>query len=174
MIQWKSLELKLKDYFEKGVKDKNRTFESTALQIENFYRDTVLHQAQDPFGNLLISINKFTLSVSLSRGFRDSLKINSGIPISLNGYGMIGLPLMWSGAQMSLDIPPPSSIRVLANTIVNPGIFPTLNIGGPDTMLKELMAGFEQHIKSISGMITALVPTGNTLVPLQFPWTGII
>jgi hypothetical protein len=174
MIQWQTLELKLKDYFEKGATDKNRTFESTALQIENFYRDTVLRAAQDPFGNFLLSLNRFILAASLSRGFKDSLKVNVGMPVALNGYGLFGLTQLWSGAQMLMDVPPPSSIRILTNTIVNPGIFPTLNIGGPDTMLKELMRGFEQHVKSISGITTALVPVGNTLVPIQFPWTGIV
>jgi hypothetical protein len=173
-IQWQSLQVQLADYFEKGSIDKNRNFEQVALQIENLYIKTVLRQGQDPFGNFLITLNKYTLASSLSRGFKESLKVNIGLPIALNGYGLSGLPSLWAGAQFSLEIPPPGSVRVINNVVVNPGTFSTMNIGGPNTMIMELMRGFQQHVKTISGITTSLVFVINTLVPVQFPWTGVI
>jgi hypothetical protein len=174
MIQWQTLQAQLQDYFEKGASDKNRTYEQTAFQIETLYRNAVLGQGQDQFGNVVVSMNKFMLAASLSRGFKDSLLVNVGLPLALNGYGLAGLPQLWAGGQLSLTVPPPSSVSVISNVVVNPGIFPSIQVGGPGTLLQELMKAFQQHVKTVNGMTTALVSTGTTLVPVQFPWTGIV
>lgn len=173
MIQWASLEGKLRDFLQNGAKDKNRTLEQTSLQIETYYIEEVLRSAQEQFGNVLLTLNKFTLAASLSRGFRESLRVNVGFPIALNAAGMFGLPPLWAGAQFSLDIPPPGSIRIVSNTVVNPGIFPTLSVGGPDTLVRELINGFQAHARTISGITIALVVVGTSLVPTPFLWQGV-
>ena len=103
-----------------------------------------------------------------------SLNFNDFIPKILNTLGLIGLQMLWSGVQVSLIVPPPGSVRVINNVVVNPGSFPTMNLGSSgSTLTKELINGFKQHARTVSGMITSLVYSGTTLVPVQFPWTGI-
>ena len=309
-IAWDTLEYRLTDYFEKGKDDKTRTYEKTAIDIEDMYIDTIRNQAQDQFGNFVLSLNKFGIAATLRQGFKSSMdlaipsvpdiktpkppevptedlptvpgipakpnislpsafglpnvpteelpvvpgmpgspgipnlqnlintfglsipidtvnlqnlpnasavtelfpssnlpavpsfeipqvpgmpeipsigalfdlpkmpafEINLGalVPKVLNTLGLSGLLLAWSGVQLAMIVPPPGSVKVINNVVVNPGSFPTMNLGAAGSELaKELVQGFKQHARTVTGMTTSLVYSGTTLVPVQFPWTGL-
>lgn len=303
-IAWDTLEYKLTDYFEKGKDDKTRTYEKTAIDIEDMYVDTICNQAQDQFGNYVLSLNKYALAATLRQGFKSSMdlampsipdvkvpklpevpmdelpavpgipekpnislpsafglpniptkelltipgmpsfpnisnlqnlintsglsiptdalslqnvsklfssaslpavpsfeipsipgmpvipnifkepvipkmptfeiNISALVPKILNTLGLSGLLLTWTGVQLAMIIPPPGSVKVINNVVVNPGSVPTMNLGAAGSELaKELVQGFKQHARTVTGMTTSLVYAGTTLVPMQFPWTGL-
>ena len=106
----------------------------------------------------------------------NSPKINVDIfiPKLLNTMGLAGVLVTYSGAQLSMETPPPGSVRIINNTVASSGTIPTMNINPTNKDLtKELIKGFKEHVKTISGMTTSLVYSGTALVPTQFPWTGI-
>jgi hypothetical protein len=81
-IQWDILEYKLDDYLKKGKDDKNRTFEQVSLDVEDMYINSIVGNAQDAFGNIVLSLNRFALAATLRQGFKDALSIS--LPIYPN------------------------------------------------------------------------------------------
>lgn len=96
------------------------------------------------------------------------------IPSILNSSGLSGLSLQWPAATLENLIPPPGAVSVVSNIATSGGTFPTMEVGINNNILaEELVKAFRNHSQTVSGMLTAMVYSGTTLVPVQFPWTGI-
>jgi hypothetical protein len=88
-----------------------------------------------------------------------------------------GLVAYWTGAQLAPTIPPPSSVTVVSNTVIFPGIplkITVENTSDPKLLAKRLSSAFRIHLLTIKGVTVALVPQpSGPPIPVPFAFAGI-
>jgi hypothetical protein len=111
----------------------------------------------------------------------------SSAPYDLVGALGRGVVLYWAGATMNQFpiplIPAPGSIQnilVISNTVVNPGVWPTLPptppSNTPTLLIDSFILAATTHLSTISGIIntTSLYPSVPAPIPAPgvIPWSG--
>jgi hypothetical protein len=100
-----------------------------------------------------------------------------------------GILLYWTGATMNQFpiplIPAPGSVQnlsVITNTVINPGLWPTLPPTPPNNtpslFVDLFVLAATTHLSTISGIIntTSLYPSAPTPIPAPgiIPWSGYV
>lgn len=176
-INWRTLELNIKNYLEDGKNQSTRTRKEAAKVIETYYLQEVQVGATDVFQNPVLSlapINEGTgLHKSLENGFNSSFDTNQNAV--LNQTGMRGAIEHWTGAQMAFLIPAPGMAIGLNNSVSMPGTLFPMNLvttsDMEDLFAKELIRVLQSHASTIQGLYSGTTPTGT---PIVVPWIGIL
>lgn len=173
-INWSSVKNELINYFEKY----RANSESNAAQkITNLYYDAIMN-GTNMWNNRPIAVNKSVLLQGLISGLTGMRALMSGSSNTiLNTSLTTGLIGFWAGGTLSLGPPPPGSVAIVSNAVLNPGS-PQINIPNNNRsasiMANALVNAFRQHLITVSGLTIAMVPqpTGPP-IPVSFPWSGI-
>lgn len=167
-INWNETERNLENYLNSQAAE---SISDTANFITNVYLSSIL-TGTDIFGNVVVSYNDTILKNSLEVAFNVALNQNKSDHFSQ--YISNGLIGFWTGAQLSLAVPPPGAVQVITNVVSFPGNQQTINIvnSRQNLFAKNLINVFRLHSLSLRGTITALVPSPAGPVPTQFFWTG--
>lgn len=141
-----------------------------AREFANWYDRTVRRGGDASYNNAVLSPNLPALQSSLTAG------LSAPAPRTVFQQALAtGIPLYWTGATLAFTAPPPGSFAITGNVVVNPGTL-TYTLPDPtdtvDVFVNTVVASIRQHLLTLSGITTALVPTSGGPVPAAFPWTG--
>jgi hypothetical protein len=174
-IDWTVFKNATKSYFRSMVAQNEQ---EAADFITDQYEIAVLTGGDLSYGNVVTTYNKPVLSSAIGQAFiQGATLVNEGLAPSIFGstisQGLIGF---WNGAILAPAIPPPGSTAVVPpNSVTVPGVaIPTLNVSATeseDEFIDNLVDFFTQHLNTLQGITTAIVPTVPP-APAPFPWTG--
>lgn len=183
-INWDVFKNNLLSYFESNKNSQNTSdiANQVASKIADEYEAAVLQGGDAVYGNVLVTYNKSALSLAIEQAFRQGFGAQSieAIKFIYGNNLATGLIGFWSGAQLGFIIPPPPSITVISNPVLSPGT-PGATLSwntqteNREEFLDALVDYFKQHLQTLSGITTSLVPqpTGPPL-PFTYPWTGYL
>lgn len=84
----------------------------------------------------------------------------------------------WTGATLGIAIPPPPSVQIVTHVVTVPGVvtpFTFRPTGEQRSFAEEFVDMVLQHLSTVQGLITALVPSPpGAPVPTPFPWVGYL
>lgn len=170
MINWQQFENDIASYLDlKQAKSED----DLAKKICDTY-DLTIKPGVNQYQEGILSTNKDVLKLFISQGLREAK--NGKDLITVSKRFSTGVISYWYGVKMKIDVPPPGAVSVVTNIITLPGVpftFPIINTLDPKILAKSMTNAFKVHSNTIQGITTALVPIGTSLVPTQFPWTGI-
>lgn len=166
--------------FRKFTNDLSNFFESysardgkdTARFITNLYVTNVLQGTDASFRNVILKFNKSALENSLNSAFNIAFGGNTNAHFSqVVSVGLIGF---WSGGTLAFAVPPPGSISVVSNIVINPGSPQRIKVRSTTNFKAfaiALVQMFRRHMASLQGITIALVPTPTgATIPANFPW----
>lgn len=171
MINWSTFKDNLKSYFSSYI----ATDSSTAAEYIALQYDLAMKQGGDiPYGNFVVNGNRDLMTTLLKSAFNTGYGVKSGTYNSLDAISK-ALVGYWVGATLSFAIPPPGSIGIVQNTVLNTGnatgiVTPPTNEF--DTWINMFITMARLHLLSISGTTIAIVSTPAGPVPTPFPWQG--
>lgn len=174
-IDWTTFRQTTKNYFRSMVAQNEQV---AADFIAAQYVIAVLTGGDLLYGNVVTTYNPQVLSSAIGNAFiQGATLVNEGLAPSVFGttisQGLIGF---WTGAQLALLIPPPGSTAVVTNLVTVPGTaIPILNVSATENemeFINNLVDFFTQHLQTLQGITTALVPSPAGPVPATFPWVG--
>jgi len=174
-IDWKTFKQMTKSYFKSMVA---RNEQEAADFITTQYISAILTGGDLSYGNIVTpTYNQQALSLAIGNAFiQGATLVNEGLIPTIFGItisqGLIGF---WTGAQLSLLVPPPGSVVVVSNIVSVPGtIISVLNVSATENeneFVDNLVDFFTQHLQTLQGITTAIVP-GTPPIPTPFPWQG--
>jgi hypothetical protein len=150
--------------------------------------DSAVKRGRDSINQISIQRGNYSAMESLFKLAFKAGTLSTG-PYDLLGALGRGITLYWSGATMNVFpiplIPAPGSVQNIAvntNTVINPGVWPTLPPTPPNNTPTLLIDSFilaaTTHLSTISGIIntTSLYPSVPTPIPAPgvIPWTGYV
>lgn len=168
-----------------------------AQQITDWYHQGVLAGFDLTYSNPALQVNKGAFYAALAPAYVDVESPALPLPLdpSRGSTGNVSVPIRspnegqisiienahraaaiayWTGAQLAKINPPPGTISIVENPVLNPGSL-SLGLQKIDSVAGwagKVTAAHTAHLKTISGVTTALVPTPTGPVPQDFPWTG--
>jgi len=177
-INWNTFGNNLQMYFDNFVAQKE---DDAADFLATQYEIAVLMGVDMMYGNMVTSYNSPGLKSALKTLFKQLKNLTMGEMVpTLMGTGISnGLIQFWSGASLALLVPPPGTVGVVSNMVTSPGTpIPILSMrkGGTQNkseFINNLIKFFRQHLSTLSGITTALVPTpSGAPIPTPFLWGG--
>lgn len=141
-----------------------------AREFTSWYDQTMRRGGDALFQNPVLSANP--------AGLQSTLTAALSAPAPPNVFQQAiatGIPLYWTGATLALATPPPGSGPVVSNVVTSPGTI-AYTLPAPnqsiDIFINTLVAAIQQHLLTVTGITTSLVPTPGGPVPTAFPWVG--
>lgn len=180
-INWNLFKNNLSLYFDSNVNntDTSDKLNEVASKIADEYEIAVKLGGDATFGNSIITYNKPGLQKNIAQAFRTGMNASDQTTTSqiFGNFFSLGLIQFWTGSQLGIIIPPPGTVGVVTNITTVPGIIiPVLQIVNTENkteFIDAMIDFFKQHLQTISGITTALVPTPPGVpVPTPFPWVG--
>lgn len=169
-INFNSMKRNLVEYFREYRAKSER---DAANFITNEYESAILTGGDMSYKNPILSYNKSILRSSIQNAFEISKTSNNNRVLSqMISQGLIGF---WTGAKLILGTPPPGSISIVSNIVTVFGTPQSLIVNNTKSFnefANSLITIIQLHLKTISGVTTALVPTTAAPVPTPFPWFG--
>jgi hypothetical protein len=167
-----------------------KLIENSDMVAEMYAReyDSAIKRGRDVINQISIQRGNYSAMESL---FKVAFKSGnlSTTPYNLIGALGNGILLYWTGATMNQFpiplIPSPGSVQnlsVITNTVINPGVWPTLPPTPPNNTPSLFVDSFvlaaTTHLSTISGIIntTSLYPSVPTPIPAPgvIPWSGYV
>lgn len=170
-INWNTFKENTKTYFSSYIaNDSDKAAEHITLQ----YDIAIIGGGDLLYKNPIAKKNKELLENMIRLSFKFGYQTQTGIYNSLDmiANGLVGY---WAGATLAPFNPPPSSIGIVQNVVINPGIakgIVTPNTTSFDTWLDMFITMARVHLLSISGITVALISSPTGPIPTPFPWQG--
>ena len=179
-INWEIFKNNLLTYFNQNVnsQDTGDKLNQVASKITDEYELAVKNGGDLNYNNMVISYTKPGLQTNIEQAFRQGFNSSNQEVVSqiFGNFFSLGLIQFWTGAQLVLLIPPPGAVTVISNVVTNPGtmisILSVQNTENDTEFIDNMIDFFKQHLQTLAGLTTALVPTPGGPVPTPVPWIG--
>lgn len=173
-INWTLFENRLIDYV-RSHKAKNE--DELADRIASEY-NAAIKTGTNQYSEFVLKANRDAMASALKSGFKVAKLTNNpnDAQRAIKTMFAVGVISYWTGGMLGLAPPPPGTIGSVSNTIINPGIPPTLLVGNtdsPETMIKLMSVQLKIHANTVAGTTIALVNVSGVPTPTPFPWVGI-
>jgi hypothetical protein len=167
-----------------------KLIENSDMVAEMYAReyDSAIKRGRDVINQISIQRGNYSAMESLFKVAFKSGNLSTA-PYNLIGALGNGILLYWTGATMNQFpiplIPAPGSVQnlsVITNTVINPGLWPTLPPTPPNNtpslFVDLFVLAATTHLSTISGIIntTSLYPSAPTPIPAPgiIPWSGYV
>ena len=169
MIQWSSFENELANYFDSRIA---KSEDDAARRISDLY-DRYIKTGETIYKNRIIKSNKSILEDFIKRALKSGRAGSISTIVSLISCGIL---LYWRAVIVDTIMPPPGTVSVVSNIVINPGAplnFQIRNSMASKLLAKNMITAFKLHTFSVSGINTAVTYVMGTIVPIGYPWSGI-
>lgn len=179
MIVYPQERNKLQQILNENVNDDSSAPANFPQALADWYDNLVKSGTDAVWQNKLLSANKPALLTTLNQAFTSaSQNQTASAYLTIEQAIQIGIVQYWTGAQLALTVPPPPSVQVVSNAVVNPGTA-SFSLPNPsesqDAFLNAVVQTVQTHLQTVSGITVSLTPqpTGPP-IPISYPWQGFV